>query len=470
MKRLNELYDIDSTIEIKGIKINSKEIEPGDLFICTMGVSVDRHDFIEDAIKNGAVALVVSREVVASVPVIKVANTNQELPLLMARFYDHPEDKLTMIGVTGTNGKTTVALIIQDLLGKDKCGYIGTNGLIYANVAETIRNSTPDSDRLFPYFRTFVDNRIQYVSMETSSEAFYRKRLTTIQYQVSILTNITEDHLNIHKTLENYVSCKCELFKQTKDTGYAILNIDDAYYERVKSITRGTVLTYGKSVLADFRILDIRLMNNQTDITVAYKGSTYQIVSPLLGEFNVYNLSAAILAVIALGYDISTVLARITNITPINGRLESLKFGQKYQIILDYAHTTDALDKVLTYLGSVKKGRLITVTGAAGGREHEKRPVIGKIVLEKSDYVIFTSDDPRNEDVNQIIKDLIGDSKNTNYEIITDRSKAIEKALKIAEDNDIILLAGKGRDNYMAIGDEYLPYSEYDEVKKYMSN
>ena len=246
MRKLSELYPNCDDTMINEIKINSKEVQEGDIFVCTHGVTADRHDFIEEAIKNGAKAIVVEKDVDAKVPTIKVENTNKELPLLASRFYHHPEEKLEIIGITGTNGKTTVASIIQDLIGKDICGYLGTNGLIYKDVVEPIRNTTPDADRLYKYFDRFVQNGCKFLSMETSSEAFYRERLQNITFKVGVITNITEDHLNIHKTIENYVACKKELLKQVAKDGYSILNTEDKYYLEFREIACGTILTYGR--------------------------------------------------------------------------------------------------------------------------------------------------------------------------------------------------------------------------------
>ena len=225
MKTLKDLYSFCPSIEIKGIKINSKNVEPGDLFVCTMGVNADRHDFVDDAINNGAVAIVASKEISVNVPVVYVDNTNQELINICRKFYNNPDSKLDLIGITGTNGKTTTALIIQDLIGNDICGYQGTNGIICSKFNEHIVNTTPDADRLYMYFDRFVEAGCKYLSIETSSEAFFRHRLDTLKFKVGILTNVTEDHLNIHKTIENYVSCKKELFKQVSSDGYSILNV-----------------------------------------------------------------------------------------------------------------------------------------------------------------------------------------------------------------------------------------------------
>lgn len=466
MKKLSDLYPGSADIEIKDIKINSKEVEKGDLFVCTMGVTADRHDFIEDAISNGASAVIVSKNVTCSVPTIKVDDTNKELPLVASKLYNHPEEKLKLIATTGTNGKTTVATIIQTLIGTDKCGYLGTNGLICSKFQESIRNTTPDADRLYKYFNRFVEGGCEVLSIETSSEAFFRKRLENLEFEIGIITNITEDHLNIHKTIENYVACKQEMLAKVKKDGFCILNADDKYYESSLEKCNGKVLTYGKKD-STLQILNYKVLEDKTEVTLKYKNQEYTFDSPLLGEFNIYNLCAAILALIALGYKIEEIIKKIKLIEAPKGRVEFLDYGQNYKIVLDYAHTPDAFSKIYPLLNKIKKGKVITVTGSAGGREHEKRGPMGKIVLDNSDYVIFTMDDPRNENVNDIIDDLISKSDKTNYERIIDRKEAIYKAFELAKENDIILIAGKGTDNYMAIGDDYLQYSDLKVIESY---
>ena len=467
MKKLSELYNTLDDRLIKSIKINSKEVEPGDIFVCTMGVTADRHNFIDEAINNGASAVVVSRDVgEKAVPVIKVDDTNLELRKLCSKFYDYPYTKAFMIGVTGTNGKTTVAEIVYQLLG-ESCAYIGTNGRKYKGKHFSMRNTTPDVDRLYMYFKEFIDNSCDTICMETSSEAFYRHRLDDIRYDIGIVTNITEDHLNIHKTIENYVGCKCQLVRQVKDDGYSILNSSDKYFDKFKMEAKGTVVSYGYKDSDTLKIEDYTLKRDKTIINFKYNNKTYEVISPLLGSFNVDNLAAAILCVLCKGISFDEITKRVLNIKQIEGRMEIMPFVSKYTVILDYAHTTDALDNILTFLNMVKDARIITVTGSAGGREATKRPSMGKVVLEKSDYVIFTMDDPRFEDPNKIIDDLVSESDKTNYERIVDREKAIYKALDIAEDNDIILIAGKGRDDYMAVDDKYLPYCDYDVIKSY---
>ena len=471
MKRLKELYPEykGEDVEIQGIKINSKEVKPGDIFVCTLGVTTDRHDFIDEAIKNGASAVVVSRDIQLQIPTIKVENTNRELPLLASRFYDHPEKEVKLLAVTGTNGKTTVASITQNLLGKDICGYLGTNGIICSHFNEPIINTTPDSDRLYGYFRRFIDSGCAYLSIETSSESYFRHRLDNLEFEVGVITNITEDHLNIHKTIENYVSCKQQLLRQVRVGGTCILNTEDRYFSSCRDLVPENrhLLTYGKSPEATLRIIDYQLGDSSTKISLSYSGKIYTVDSPLLGEFNIYNLCASLLTLVALGYSFPTVLKKVSTIQPPEGRVQFLHFGQPYTIVLDYAHTPDAFTQLYPLLHAIQKGKLITVTGSAGGREKEIRPLMGKIVLENSDHVIFTMDDPRNENVEEIIDQLISLRPDRSYERIIDREQAIRHALEIAKPQDIVLIAGKGIDNYMAINNEYLPYSDLEVIQNF---
>lgn len=467
MKKINDLYDCSYEDEIKDIKINSKEVETGDVFVCTKGVNADRHDFIDEAIANGASLLIVKNDGNYSIPYIKVDDPNHELAILSSKFYDYPDEKLNLIGITGTDGKTTTATIIRDLLGSSLCGYIGTNGVEGKNISDKISNTTPECHLIYKYLYLFLKEDLKYVSMEASSEAFYRKRLESFKFDVGILTNVTEDHLNIHKTLDNYVDSKKELFRQLKDDGVAILNIDDNYFDEFKDI-HDRVLTYGKNKNADIWIMKIEENENNTLIGFRYKNKDYEIVSPLVGEFNVYNLMAGILCLLHFGFSLEDVLSRINNIKTPVGRCEFLDFGTNYKIVLDYAHTPNGLSSILDYLNKIKKNRIITVTGSAGGREKAKRSEMGKVVLEKSDIVIFTMDDPRYEDPKDIINEMIK-GKEGCYEIIIDRKEAINYALDHTRSGDIILIAGKGRDNYMAIEDKYIPYCDYDVIKEYFS-
>ena len=468
MKKLSELYNVDSDVLIKDIKINSKDVEEGDLFICTMGASADRHNFIDSAIENGAAAVVVSKDVgQKSVPIIKVEDTNKELPILCRKFYDEPQNKLKVIGVTGTDGKTSTATIIQTLIGNDKTGYIGTNGRSCSKFKRDTANSTPDADKLYGYFNEFVEAGCKYVAMEASSEAFYRGRMQGLSFDVSVITNITPEHLNIHKTIENYADCKCMLFDQTKEDGYSILNYDDKYFEYVKKHCKSKVLTYGMDKSCDLYIKDFKVYPDHTDITYVYKNKDYNITSPLLGDFNVYNLAAGMLASIALGYEIPDLAKNISKIN-VDGRLDMIDTKSNYYVMVDYAHTPNGISNLLKFVHTLDIKRSIVVTGVAGERDHEKRPVMGKTILDNATYAIFTSEDPRSEDPMDIANDLISEAKKThdNYEIVLDRREAIKKAINMAEEKDIVLILGKGNETYQKLKDGTIYFNDVEEAKK----
>ena len=468
MKKLNELFDCNYDVEIKGIKMNSKEIVPGDLFICTMGVKVDRHDYIDDAIKRGAVALVVSKDIKdVDIPVIKVEDTNKELPILCAKFYDNPEKEIKLIGITGTDGKTSTATIVQYLIGDDTCGYIGTNGRRCSKFDEEINNTTPDSDKLFMYFRDFISAGCDTVAMEASSEAFFRKRLETLTYDIGAITNITREHLNIHGSFENYIDCKCQLFRQVKKDGYCILNKDDEFFETVKDACVGKVLTYGVDKDNDMYIKDYKITPYKTEITFVYNNKEYNITSPLLGKFNIYNLACALLVAIASGKTMEEIIPNIEKIK-VSGRLDSIDLGQNFYVMVDYAHTPNGISNLLEFVHTLDINRSIVVIGSAGERDFLKRPIMGKTVCDNASYAIFTYEDPRSEDPRDIINMLIKDIKDDhdNFEIVVDRHEAIKKAIDMAKEKDMVLILGKGNETYQKLKTETIYFNDIEEAKK----
>lgn len=468
MKKLNELINTDYNVDITGIKINSKEIEKGDLFVCTDMGTLDRHEFIDDAISRGASAIIVKKDVGnKSVPIIKVENPNDVLPKICSKFYDHPEEKLTMIGVTGTDGKTSVATMVQTLLGSDICGYIGTNGYSCSKFNKDTNNTTPDSDKLYGYLDEFVKAGCKYNSMEVCSEALMRGRVKDIQYDISILTNITSEHLNIHGSLENYINDKCKLFSQTKKDGYCILNKDDEHFNKAKESSNGKVLTYGKEVDNDLYFKDVKLFPGRNLFTIVYKNHEYKIDSPMAGYFNIYNLCAAILTLFSLGYDFEYIEKRISNLH-VSGRLELINRGQDFYVMVDYAHTPNGITKLLEYVKLLPIKRSIVVIGQAGERDPYKRKYVGKIVSDNSDKAIFTYEDPRSEDPKDIINDMIELIDKNNYEIIIDRSKAIKRAIDIAKKDDMVLILGKGNETYEKLKDKTIYFNDIEEAKKYL--
>ena len=473
MKKLSELFEnVENDVVIKGIKINSKEVVEGDLFVCTMGVTADRHDFIDDAIAHGAVAVVVSHDVGKKrVPVVKVKDTNKEFPYLCQRFYDYPENKLTMIGITGTDGKTSTATIIQTLIGKEDCGYIGTNGRSYGSFEGDNPNTTPDADKFYSYLEEFVAYGCHYASTEASSEAFFRNRLVTFNYDLAILTNVTSEHLNIHGSFENYIECKKQLFKQTKKDGYCILNKDDEHYKEFIDSCNGKILTYGMDKDNDLQIVKFDIHPKKTDIVFKYDGEEIKIESPLLGDFNVYNLAGGLLGCLALGFKLKDLLKNISKIK-INGRIDVIDTKDNYFAIVDYAHTPNGIAKLLNFVHTLDINRSIVVIGQAGERDYLKRPKVGEVVVKNSDYAIFTAEDPRSEDPMEICKDIVRTVKDDydNYEIVVDRTEAIQKAIDIAEEKDIVLVLGKGNETYEKLKDKTIYFNDEEEVYKAIKN
>ena len=473
MKKIRELYpNVDSDIEIKNVSINSKEVEDGDIFVCTQGVVADRHDFIDEAIAHGPIAIVVSRDVGEKNAVtIKVEDTNKELPYLCQKVYDYPDQKLKMIGVTGTDGKTSTTTIIQTLIGKDICGYIGTNGRSCGKFEGDNPNTTPDAHNLYRYLQEFVEYGCQYASIETSSEAFFRGRLQAMEFDISAITNVTSEHLNIHGSFENYLESKLMLFKQTKKEGTSVLNHDDPYYERVKEVCRGKVVSYGEGEDNDLQIKSFKLHPDHTDITFVYKEVEHKVISPMLGDFNVYNLACALLCCLSLGFSWDELEKKIGEIK-VSGRLELLDTKTPYYVMVDYAHTPNGIEKLLNFVHTLDINHSIVVIGQAGERDYLKRPKVGNVVVENASYAIFTYEDPRSEDPKKICEDIIAELKDThtNYEIVIDRKEAIQKAIDMAEDKDMVLILGKGNETYQKLNTGKIYFNDIEEAYQAVEN
>jgi len=463
MKKLKDIINCSYDIDISGIADDSRYVSPGDLFVATHGYFCDHFDFVDDAIKAGAVAVVCDREAALSVPTIVVENINDVFIDLCKKYYDVSASDFHFIGITGTDGKTTTTAFVQQLLNPSfKTAYIGTLGVMVDDDVYNIHNTVPCVGELYKSLSQIKKHDCREVAMEVSSEALLHKRISGFQYDVVAYTNITEDHLNIHKTLEEYVKSKFELVNYLNNDGVVLINGDD---ENCKKLRHNHVYSYGFSCENDYVITNVNKMSNFVKFDLKGKDCCFHIESPFLEHFNLYNVTLAFLIALFKGIDPKTLEERVKNLKTVVGRTEHLNFGQGYDIILDYAHTLNGIQNMLDSVES--KGRVIVVTGAAGGREREKRPKIGKILLEKSDYVIFTMDDPRNESVDAIIDDMIADNHGCSYTREIDRVKAIHKAFDMAAADDTVLILGKGRDNYMAIGNEKLPYCDYDVIKNY---
>jgi len=464
MRKLNEIFDTEYDTLIKDIKTNTKEINKGDLFVCIKGFNIDRHDLIKDAEEKGAKALVVNHKVDSVLPQILVEDTNKELANIATKFYDYPSKKMTMIGVTGTDGKTSTATIIYELLNQvSKCGYMGTNGVFCEDYKDNSNNTTPTSEHLNRFLYNFNQKGCEYIAMEAASEGLAQGRCENIEFDYSIFTNLTHEHLNYHKTMENYLDAKSILFKQTKKNGYSIINIDDPYGSEIAKKCNGNVLFYGSNEIADFRFYDIEINHDYTNFKLDYKDKSYNINTPLLGKFNVYNMTAALAILILMGYDIGKL--NFKNLS-VDGRMTDINLGQSFKVIVDYAHTPNGYLNLFELTKTLDAKRTIIVAGSAGERDKAKRPVMGKILVDNADYVIFTYEDPRSEDPNDIIDDLTKEvmDKQDKFERIVDRSTAIKTAINMADEGDMVLILGKGNETYEALKDGKIYFNDVEEA------
>jgi len=464
MRKLNEIFDTTYDIEIKDIKTNTKEINEGDLFVCIKGFNVDRHDFVNEAKRKGAKALVVNHPVESDLPQIIVNDTNKELSTIVTKFYDYPSTKMKMIGVTGTDGKTSTSTIIYQLLNQiTKCGYIGTNGVKCPTYEDNSNNTTPTTEHLNRFLNNFYKENCQYVAMEAGSEGLAQGRCEYIEFDYSIFTNLTHEHLNFHKTMDNYLLAKSTLFKQTKKEGTSILNIDDPYSKEMSKLCNGKVLYYGKDENADFRFTNVVITPKFTAFDLVHNNNTYHINSPLLGMFNVYNLTAALSILILEGQDINKF--DLSNLY-VDGRMTNINLGQDFKVIVDYAHTPNGYLNLFELTKTLKANKTIIVAGSAGERDKEKRPVMGKILVDNADLVVFTYEDPRSENPEDIIDDLTKEvmDKQDKFVRIVDRKEAIKYAINVAEEGDMVLILGKGNETYETLKDGKIYFNDVEEA------
>lgn len=457
---LKDILDTDLDIEFNNIQTNTLNIQKKDLFIPYGGVT-NRLNYLNDAIKKQAAAVITNQDIKTNkIPIVKVNNLDKEIINILNKYYNYPLSNINLIGITGTDGKTTLTSIISDLLN---CPSLGTIGYKMNNKIFNTLNTTPSIEMIYYYFNQTKINNYHNLVMEVSSESYLTKRIADLNFDIGVFTNITKEHLDKHIDFNNYLNCKINLFKHSK---ISILNKDSKYFSKIKKHCL-KYYTYGFKFNSTIRILNYKLYSNKTIINFKYLNKKYQVISPLLGKFNVYNLVASILTLIILNYSIDDILNRIKNIKPVLGRMQTV-YNNKFQIIIDYAHTINATKEVLKYFYKINKN-IITIVGCAGDRYKEKRKVIGKLVLKYSKLVIFTMDDPRYEDVNKIIDEMIDNSKKNNYIKIINRENAIKYAINYAKVNDLILILGKGTDNYMLINDFKIPYSDINIVNKYIN-
>lgn len=459
-------------VNISGIAYNSKKVKNGNIFVAIEGFFYDGHEFIYEAIDRGANAIVVQREVLIDheIPLIIVKDTRQALAKLAVNFYDNPSSKFDLIGVTGTNGKTSITYMIQSIFmaAEKKTGIVGTIGTLIDGEYSTLNNTTPESLDLQQLFDKIIKSDTEICVIEVSSHSLELKRVEYCKFQVGIFSNLSKDHLDYHSTMENYFSAKKKLFYMTQK--YNIINIDDKYgrliIEEISKLDT-KLLTYGIKKKADIYATDIELMPEGISYELHTPKGSIDVKVNIPGIFTVYNSLAAAACAYAFDINLIDIKRGLEKMEGVRGRFEVIPTNRDFTVIIDFAHTADALEKVLKVITQFAKGRKVIVFGAGGDRDISRRAPMGEVAGRFCDLCIVTSDNPRSEDPKKIIEDIIEGIKKVkgNYIAIVDRKEAIEYAIKNSRANDIILLAGKGHETYTIIGDKKLPFDEREIVK-----
>ena len=446
------------------IKTDSRKVIKGDTFVAIKGHTVDGHDYINKAIENGATRIVCEH---GEYPVETIVTPNpaQWLTETLVRDYSDEINELTLVGVTGTNGKTTTCFLVYQMLKKlgVKAAYMGTIGFYFEDIKEELPNTTPEIVDVYNYILRAKELGATHFIMEVSSHALSFDRVAGLKYTTEAFTNLTEDHLDYHKTMENYLHAKLHILDYLKNDGVIVVNKDDMYskyFQAKNNITIG----FGD---CDFKALSYTENSTGMDIAFIYENTSYVAHTNLKSRFNVYNYLTCLAICKSLGFAINDLIDASLSIYPPHGRCESIKVG-KGQGVIDYAHTPDAVSKIIDAFLENKTGKIITIVGCGGDRDPMKRPIMGDIATKKSDYVIFTNDNPRTEDPEVIMKDILNGVESDNYCVIYDRKEAILKGLAMLEDNDTLLILGKGHEDYQIMGHTKHHFDDTEVVLEYI--
>lgn len=448
------------------IKTDSRKVKPNDTFVAIKGYTVDGHDYINQAIKNGA-SKIVCEKGDFEVPTLVVPDTKEWLQNYIVKNYKDEVNKLKIVGVTGTNGKTTTCYLIYQMLKElgAKPAYMGTIGFHFDDKMIELNNTTPEILDVYSLMIEAKEKGATHFVMEVSSPALSLKRTEGIEFTSAAFTNLTEDHLDFHKTMDDYLNAKLLILDQLKKGKNIIINNDDIYSKYFKKGNYETLGFSGK----DYKILDYENTLNGTKIDFLVNDKKYEVETNLKTKFNIYNYLTSLATVKNLGYKMEDILNVTHLIYPPKGRCERVKVGNS-EAIVDYAHTPDAVEKIIEAFTENKKGDVISIVGCGGDRDPIKRPIMGDIATSKSDYVIFTNDNPRTEDPKLIMKDILSGVKTNNYEVLLDRKEAINKGLSMLKDNDVLLILGKGHEDYQIIGHEKKHFSDIEAVNEYVRN
>ena len=461
-------------VEITGITNDSRKVRPGYLYVAIKGYKADGHNFIKKSLECGAQAIVSEEKLSldTSIPQIVVRNTRKALSSLSCCFYNNPSQKINVVGVTGTNGKTTTTFLTKSII--EKAGYeAGLIGTINYQIGEkmiTAQETTPESVELQRLIAEMVEAKIKFAVMEVSSHSAIQHRIENIDFKTAVFTNITTEHLDYHKTISNYMNAKVELFKNLRKDSFAVLNADDEFSEYFADRTNAKILWYGIKNDADIKAEICRESTSDIMIKLKYSRKEIDMKIPFVGVHNVYNVLAAVASAISLGFELDVIKSGIETAPTVPGRLESVPCNRGFEVVVDYAHTPHALETILQALRNLVKGRILLVFGCGGDRDKEKRPLMGRIADEKSDVFWLTNDNPRSEDPLNIIDGIkAGIKPGRSFHTQINRHKAIADALSEATDGDLVLVAGKGHEKYQIIKDTITPFDDREVIKAILS-
>ena len=444
------------------IKSDSRKVREGDIFVALKGINSNGDEYVESAIENGASKIITETSNTYRVETNNVENSRCYLVNYLKDNYGKYLDEMNIIGITGTNGKTTTAYLIYQMLNKlnIKCAYIGTIGYYLDEKVYSLPNTSPDVCEIYDMLINAYENGYKTVVMEVSSQGLDMGRLDSIKFNYVLFTNLTQDHLDYHKTMENYAKAKQKLFYNLKDNGVSIINSDDNYKNY---FTVSNYVEYGFNN-NDYKIEEYNL-GYKINFKLNIYNNIYNIESKLIGKYNMYNLVCAITLLHQMKIDIIDILTVVKDVSAPPGRTDIINYNNNL-IIVDYAHTPDAMENIYNLVNEIKKGNVYTVFGCTGDRDRTKRPIMMRIATSNSKYVIFTSDDLHNEDFNRIVSDAIEGIENTNFEIIMNRGKAIEKGISLLKENDILLVLGKGHEEFIIMKDKKIPFNDKKEIEK----
>ncbi|MCE1187658.1 MAG: UDP-N-acetylmuramoyl-L-alanyl-D-glutamate--2,6-diaminopimelate ligase [Ignavibacteria bacterium] len=465
--------------DITGIYYDSRRVKRGCMFVAVKGTAVDGHRYIMEAINQGAIAVIIEDDSVVpdyifsheNITKILVKSSRRALAEVSHFYCKEPSLKLHLTGITGTNGKTTTTWIIKFVLEKSgrKCGMVGTIANFIGNREIPSQLTTPESSDLNELLLEMVQEQCTNAIMEVSSHSLALDRVYGLNYRTAIFSNLTQDHLDFHGNFENYFASKKKLFDALTESSFAVVNIDDPYGRQITSDCKAKIYTYGQNADADFRMSNVQFDLNGTRFTLTYSGKDYIIHAPLIGLFNAYNITAAIVACYTEGLSLEEICSALTELPHVPGRFEVVN-GDKCKVVVDYSHTPDSLEKALLNIRDLVSGdqEIITVFGCGGNRDRGKRPLMGKIAADLSTRVYVTSDNPRKEDPMAIIEDIIAGMQGSKYTVIADREQAIRQAIESAHSGAVILIAGKGHEDYQILGETKIHFSDKEIAMKYL--